>query len=66
MLRRSVAVIEEEFFSGLNGSFGENTDAVVTVHLHNLGVAVGVDGMIGESKTNTKLMLALLVDYIFF
>jgi hypothetical protein len=50
LLCRSVTVIEEQFFAGLNRSFGEYADAVVPVYFYNFGVAVGVDGMIGESK----------------
>ena len=41
-------VVEEELVARLDGPLGEDADSVVSVHHHHLGVAVGVDGVVGE------------------
>lgn len=43
-----IPVVKEQLFSRLNGSLGKDADPMVAVHHHNLRVAVGVDGMVGE------------------
>lgn len=49
LLRRSVTVIEEKFFSRLDDALGEDSDPMVAVHHDDFGVAVGVDRVIGEA-----------------
>ena len=44
----TVAVVKEEFFTGLNGSLGKNANAMIPINLHDLGIAIRVDGMISK------------------
>jgi len=46
----SMPVIKEELFARLNGSFGEDADAMVAVDHHDLREAVWVDGVIGKAN----------------
>ena len=55
LLCRTVAVVKEELLAGLNGSLSENADAVIPVHLHDLGIAVRVDGMISKPAKTMRI-----------
>lgn len=43
-----IPVVKKEFLAGVNEPFGKNADSVVAIDHHDFGVAVGVDGMVGE------------------
>ena len=49
LLGGSVPVVEEKLVSVLDVPLGEDPDPMVAVHLQHFGVAVGVDGVIGET-----------------
>lgn len=44
-----IPIIEEELLASLDGSFGKDTDAMITVDHHDFSVTVGVDGVVGET-----------------
>lgn len=44
-----VPVVKEQFLSGLDGSLGEDADAMVSVHHHDLSVAVRVYRVVREA-----------------
>jgi hypothetical protein len=48
LLCRTISIVKEELLASLNSSLSKNADTVITVHLNDLGVAVGVDGMISK------------------
>ena len=41
-------IVKEEFFSWLDVPLGVDADTMVSVHHHDLGKAVGVDGMVSK------------------
>jgi len=49
LLCRSISVVKEKFFSGLNISFGKNANSMITIDHQNFGATIGVDGMIGKA-----------------
>jgi len=48
LLCGSVSVVKEELLTGLNGPLGKDTDPMVAGDHHYLGIAVGINGMVGE------------------
>ena len=48
LLGRAISVVEEELLPRLDVPLGEDADAVVAVHLQHFGLAVGIDGVVGE------------------
>lgn len=42
-------VVEKQFFSRLNSSFGKDAYPMIAVDHHNFGVAIRINGMIGEA-----------------
>merc|ERR1719195_527559 len=49
LLCRAVTIVEEQFLSGLDVPFGENTNSVISVYHENFRTAVGIDGVVGKS-----------------
>lgn len=48
-----IPVIKEQFFAGLNGSLGKDTDAMVAVDHHDFGIAVRVDWVVSKADLVT-------------
>ena len=48
LLGGSVPVVKEQLVPRLDVALGKDADPVVPVDLEDFGVAVGVDGMVGE------------------
>ena len=48
LLGRAISVVKEELLPRLDVPLGEDADAVVAVHLQHFGLAVGIDGVVGE------------------
>lgn len=50
LFRGSISVVEIELFSGLNGPFREYSYPMVAVDFEDFGVAIRINGMIGETN----------------
>lgn len=44
----SVSVVKEELLARLYGPLGKDADTMIAGHHHDLGITVGIDGVVGK------------------